>query len=96
MVCQRLREGGGYHQEDVKQASAGKDKKGCQKRVHERLQDDERHGSESKCVAHEDKAHYYMENACMCVSLTLMHACVVLFSTTQAYLLRLDGDRERV
>ena len=56
MVCQRLREGGGYHQEDVKHASAGKDKKGCKKRLHERLQDDERHGPESKCVAHEDKS----------------------------------------
>ena len=32
MVCQRLREGGGYHQEDVKHASAGKEKKGRPKK----------------------------------------------------------------
>ena len=50
---------GGYHQDHVKHASAGKEKKGqAQEEMtgqhqggHERVQD----GAESKCVIHEDK-----------------------------------------
>ena len=64
MVWPRVKEGrGGYHQEDVKHASARKEKKGeAQEKMvgqyqggHERVQDDGRHGTISKCVAHEDK-----------------------------------------
>ena len=64
MVWPRVKEGrGGYHQEDVKHASARKEKKGeAQEKMvgqyqggHERVQDDGRHGTRSKCVAHEDK-----------------------------------------
>ena len=41
MVCQRLRGGGGYHQEDVKHASAGKEKKGRpKKRQLDNIRDD--------------------------------------------------------
>ena len=64
MVWPRVKEGrGGYHQEDVKHASARKEKKGeAQEKMvgqyqggHERVQDDERHGTKSKCLAREDK-----------------------------------------
>ena len=64
MVWPRVKEGrGGYHQEDVKHASARKEKKGeaHEKMVgqyqggHERVQDDGIHGTKSKCVAREDK-----------------------------------------
>ena len=64
MVWPRVKEGrGGYHQEDVKHASARKEKKGeAQEKMvgqyqggHERVQDDGRHGTKSKCVAREDK-----------------------------------------
>ena len=64
MVWPRVKEGrGGYHQEDVKHASARKEKKGeAQEKMvgqyhggHERVQDDGRHGTRSKCVVHEDK-----------------------------------------
>ena len=64
MVWPHVKEGrGGYHQEDVKHASARKEKKGeAQEKMvgqyqggHERVQDDGRHGTRSKCVAHEDK-----------------------------------------
>ena len=64
MVWPRVKEGrGGYHQEDVKHASARKEKKGeAQEKMvgqyqggHERVQDDGRHGPKSKCVAREDK-----------------------------------------
>ena len=60
----RFKEGrGGYHQEDVKHASARKEKKGeAQEKMvgqyqggHERVQDDGRHGTKSKCVARDDK-----------------------------------------
>ena len=54
---------GGYHQEDVKHASARKENKweaqenmvGQYQGGHERVQDDGRHGTKSKCVAREDK-----------------------------------------
>ena len=68
MVWSRVKEGrGGYHQEDVKHASAGKEKKreakedmtGQHQGGHERVQNDERRGKESKCVAHEDKDRRY-------------------------------------
>ena len=63
MVWPRVKEGrGGYHQEDVKHASARKEKGEAQEKMvgqyqggHERVQDDGRHGTRSKCVAHEDK-----------------------------------------
>ena len=64
MVWPRVKEGsGGYHQEDVKHASTRKEKKdedqekmvGQYQGGHERVQDDGRHGTKSKCVAREDK-----------------------------------------
>ena len=63
MVWPRVKEGrGGNHQEDVKHASARKEKGEAQEKMvgqyqggHERVQDDGRHGTRSKCVAHEDK-----------------------------------------
>ena len=64
MVWSRVKEGrGAYHQEDVKHASARKEKKGeAQENMvgqyqggHERVQDDGRHGTTSKFVEREDK-----------------------------------------
>ena len=52
---------GGYLQEDVKHSSTGRERKGQENTArqheteHETLKDDERHGAESMCVAHEDK-----------------------------------------
>ena len=63
MAWPRVKEGrGGYHQEDVKHASEGKEKKGRHKKRwlenirHERIQDDKIHGAESKCVRMKTKA----------------------------------------
>ena len=55
------KEGGGYHQEDVKHAREEKKGEAQEKMVgqyqggHERVQDDGRHGTKSKCVAREVK-----------------------------------------
>ena len=65
MVWPRVKEGGGgYLQEDVKHANARKEKKGeAQEKMvgqyqggHERVQDDGRQGTKSKCVAQKIKA----------------------------------------
>ena len=69
------KEGRGYHQEDVKHASAGKEEKGVaqeetagqHQRSHETLQDDERLGTESKCVVHEDKVRPITTWRCICI-----------------------------